>query len=195
MRKLLLVAALVVAPTFAFAEMMDTQPVAPAQQHHLAVAPQVVMPLGDWADSAGLGFGVTLNYEYALNPMLDITGRVGYVHHLGTELEGTKIDVHTTEIPVLAGVKYNFIPNVYGQAEFGLWHIGFGASEGPEADAINRFGLTLGAGYEMDNLAFGLQYIMPNLIGKEDETVNGVKVEEKNLGGVMLNAAYTFMGF
>lgn len=197
MRKLLLVAALVVAPTFAFAEMTDAQPVAPAAQHHLALAPQVVMPLGDWGDAAGLGFGLTLNYEYALNDMLGITGRIGYIHHLGTEVEGLSgVDINTTEIPVLAGVKYSFLPNVFAQAEVGLWRVSYNFSKGTSPDAVNDLGLTLGAGYELDNLAFGLQYIMPNAFGKSDIEVDGTKLgEEDALSGLMFNAAYTFMGF
>lgn len=195
MRKLLLVAALVVAPTFAFAE--ETAPVAPVQQHHLAVAPQVVMPMGDWGDYASLGFGLTLNYEYALNDQFGITGRVGYIHHLATEAEGLSgVDVNTSEIPVLAGVKYEFIPNFFAQAELGLWHVSYNMSKGTSPDAVNDLGLALGAGYKMDNLAFGLEYIMPNAFGKSDIKVDGTKVgTEDALSGLMVNAAYTFMGF
>jgi hypothetical protein len=196
MRKLLLVAALVVAPTLALAE-TDTQPVAPSQQHHLAVAPQVVLPLGDWGDAAGLGLGLTLNYEYALNDQLGITGRVGYIHHLATESQfNSAVDINTTEIPVLAGVKYEFVPNIYGQAELGLWHVGYSFSKGTSPDSVNDFGLALGAGYQLDNLAFGLEFIMPNAFGKSDIEVDGTKIaKEDGLSGLMFNAAYTFMGF
>ena len=196
MRKLLLVAALVVAPTFALAETMETPPAAP-MQHHLAVAPQVVMPLGDWGDAAGLGFGATLNYEYALTDAFGITGRLGYIHHLGTEVEGVSgVDINTTEIPVLAGVKYEFVPNIFAQAELGLWHVSYNFSEGTSPDAVNDFGLTVGAGYELGNLAFGLQYIMPNAFGKSDIELDGVKLgKEDALSGLMFNLGYTFMGF
>ena len=41
-----------------------------------------MLPIGDWSDASGVGFGALIRAEKALDAQLSVTGRVGYIYHL-----------------------------------------------------------------------------------------------------------------
>lgn len=79
-------------------------------QGKIAVGVQggVAIPMGDFGDGYDMGFGGTGTFAYHVNPMLDVTGSVGYLTWNG------KVDgISLSSIPILAGVRYYF-----GQGKF-----------------------------------------------------------------------------
>ena len=114
----------------------------------------IAIPMGDFGDGYKMGFGGAGNFVYHINPMLDVTGSIGYLTFSGKEADYT-----FSSIPVLAGIRYAFGKgnlNPYASGELGL-HFGtfdtpeivspgFGTIGGGSASSTD-FGIALGAGF------------------------------------------------
>jgi hypothetical protein len=101
-------------------------------------------PFGNLADGAGIGFGGLVRGEYGVMPQLNVTARIGYVHHLA------KNEITFSEIPIWLGAKYGFTDQIYGAAEIGLVHAK--ASFGDLSSSDDNLGFTIGAGYRMGDI-------------------------------------------
>jgi hypothetical protein len=154
----------------------------------------LVLPMGDWADVAGLGFGALGRFEYALDPQLSATGRVGYLVHL------EKNDTYkTSELPILAGLRYGLSEGpdgLYLAGEAGLVNFTFrrpvasavfgGAvsSDGEKkSDSELKFGVTAGAGIRSGNID-GRAGVFVVSVGDFEETL-----------GIMATVGYNFANF
>lgn len=109
-------------------------------QGKMAIGAQggVALPMGDFGESYDMGFGGTVTLAYHLNPMLDITGSVGYLTWSGKDFDYT-----FSSIPVLAGVRYSFGKgkfNPYVSGELGMHFVTF------DIPSITVFGITVGGG-------------------------------------------------
>lgn len=114
----------------------------------------VSLPMGDFGDAANTGFGGTAIFELGFTPQLVGVGQIGYIVY-GTESDA--VDFST--IPLLAGIKYFFVPGVgfYGMGEIGLNFfsttveipsvLGFGG--GSVSETSTEFTFVIGAGYEL----------------------------------------------
>ena len=145
---------LTLVPTRVLAQTEDPPAVAAAPVEHVMVAGldlAAVMPVGDLADAAGLGFGGLARFELGLTSKVRVTGRAGYIYHL------EKNSGNFSQIPVLGGAKLDFTPNFYGAAELGLFAVRF--SGGTRAGSTNSLGMTLGVGYRIADfdLRLGIQ--------------------------------------
>lgn len=88
----------------------------------------VAFPVGNASNVFSTGIGGTAIFEYKPMPMLAITGTIGYVHFSGKTQAATGFfstqgpEVSSNAIPLLAGIKYYFVPNLgfYGLAQLGL---------------------------------------------------------------------------
>lgn len=125
-------------------------------QSAISIGGNVALPIGDWADFANIGFGGTASYEHQFNRNLTGTATAGYLIWGGKEdIPDFKYDY--SAIPVLAGVKYFFVPGqgfyVAGQAGFHFFSVdvestvpGFQfSSSGSETE----FSAAAGLGYEV----------------------------------------------
>lgn len=109
--------------------------------------------LGDLSNAAGPGFGALAAGGYRPLPPLEITARVGYVHHLSRDHGGGSTGI--AEIPVLFGARYHFFQGKngpYAGAELGPDYVIGRASTGAfgggtASDSELKVGATLGAGY------------------------------------------------
>ncbi|MBN1302152.1 MAG: outer membrane beta-barrel protein [Melioribacteraceae bacterium] len=124
-----------------------------AQKISLSAGPIVALPMGDFGDIAGTGFGGSVRGEYPLNEKLVAIAELGYITWGEKEDLGFKYSY--SNIPVLVGAKYFFTKNVYGIAQTGLnlfsWE--FEADLGwlgkvSESESSSEFGIGAGAGYE-----------------------------------------------
>jgi hypothetical protein len=120
----------------------------------LGVQGQVAIPLGDFGNGYKTGFGAQGTFAYHINPMLDVTGSVGYLTWSGKEA-----DYKFSSVPVLAGVRYYFGKdkfNPYVAGELGIHFTsvdipsvtipGFGTYGGGSA-SNSYFGFGAGAGF------------------------------------------------
>ena len=125
-------------------------------QGKMAVGVQagVAIPMGDFGDGYKMGFGGTGTFAYHVNPMLDVTGSVGYLTWSGKDA-----DFKFNSIPVLAGVRYyfgqgKFHPYVAGELGMHFTTVdvptytipGFGTFGGGSA-SDSFFGFGAGAGF------------------------------------------------
>lgn len=78
-----------------------------AQDKNMQIGGEVslAMPMGDFGDAYGTGFGVTGVFTYALNPQLFLTGSIGYIS-FGEKFTG----ISFSTIPLNGGVQYRFNP-------------------------------------------------------------------------------------
>lgn len=141
---------------------------APAEAAQPKIGAQGVfaLPLGDFSDISGVGFGALLTLDYGLTEdgKLQLTGRLGYVHMTGKEIDTGfgKFDGPSYGlIPVYAGAKFFFVPGLYAGAELGLTVFSTAEQEVAgvtvEGDTEIKIGGTVGVGYmfkDFDTRAF-----------------------------------------
>jgi len=113
----------------------------------------LVPVLGNYGDAAGIGFAGHLTFSYVLSPMMHVTARAGYHHHLA------KNEITVTNIPILAGIKYYF-GMIYASAEVGLSmnKVKFGDASASQ----NKFASAVGVGYTMGKLDIRAGAFMPS---------------------------------
>jgi len=114
------------------------------------------LPLGNFADATGLGFGGLLRGEYNLIPNLNGTLRAGYIYSLKKDTAGFKTAVD--DIPIWVGGKYFINEMIFAGAELGLNMLktrvdgsllGIPVSG---SSTENKFGANVGAGVLLSGL-------------------------------------------
>jgi hypothetical protein len=87
----------------------------------------LAMPLGDFGDGFGVGFGGSVGYDHAIGDNMKIGGQVGLLRFGGKEPEvADPEDDYSSSImliPILANFKYYFADNTngsYGVASLGM---------------------------------------------------------------------------
>ncbi len=144
----------------------------------------LTFPTGDFGDLYDTGFGLKGTFEYPISPGLGITGTTGYLHWSTSEtFFGESLDITTTSIPLLGGVRYYFgagdlLP--YVNAELGLHILSvkaelFGESE---SESETEFGFGVGGG-----LLFA---IGPNLFLDANAKYNSISTEGTSLDFISL---------
>ena len=149
---------------------------------------EAVAPFGDFAKSSKFGLGGSLQGDYNVDPTLAITLNAGYINFFGKDYTYTipGAGTYTTKaanfglIPVLAGIKYSFTPQLYGSAQLGV-------SFSTEKNGGSNFTYAPGVGYKFsDNFDILAKYTGYSV--KNSGT--GTKSTSLNTAGVRL--AYTF---
>jgi len=121
---------------------------ASAQQGAMAVGGglNLGLPLGDFADGAGFGFGFKGRFQYGLTDQVALAASLGYISF------AEKNSVSQSALPILVSGRFYFMPGggVYGQADLGLTSVSasvsvFGFSV---SSSTTNFSLGFGGGYE-----------------------------------------------
>jgi outer membrane protein with beta-barrel domain len=113
------------------------------------------LPLLDWDNVAGFGFGGFGKFEFFFNPNMGIGARIGYLHHL------EKNGVTASELPIILSFKYLADFGLYGEAGFGIGRMAAKAG-GLSADEW-KAELLLGVGYEIFGLNLGVNAWWPSV--------------------------------
>ena len=131
-----------------------------AQSQWISIGGNVVLPIGDFSNTAKIGFGGTAAYERSFTP--NIVGQVyaGYLIFGGEDFGDASYT--SSMIPIMAGAKYYFQPGkgLYANAMLGVHIFNVDVSfDDPQAQAAydayapstssTEFSLGVGAGYEM----------------------------------------------
>lgn len=132
-----------------------------ARTRNVTADPLVAIPIGDAADFTGLGIGASATLNVPVNPLVDVTGRLGLIYHL------PKNDVQVTLVPIYGGVRYRLSPapsSLYGAAELGLtWGRGrVDTGVGTASDTDTELGGTLGLGYVTPRLDLRAALLFPD---------------------------------
>jgi hypothetical protein len=91
-----------------------------AQQgfHKVGVGAEVALPLGDFGEGFGIGFGGTGKAFYGISEQADITGTLGYLH-FGMKDESEFMSGSMSMIPIMFGYRHDF-GGLYGEPQIGL---------------------------------------------------------------------------
>ncbi|MDX9750548.1 MAG: outer membrane beta-barrel protein [Flavobacteriales bacterium] len=167
-----------------------------AQESRFSAGLELAMPMGDWADFTGFGFGVSLGYEIPVGDNLGVLAQAGYINFSGKDFEIDMGPLGTTTIegaslgaiPIQVGAKYYFSDNQEG-AYLGVLtglHIMSSSAEGAESNT--NFGVAPMFGFFVtENIDLALRYQM--LFDK-----NEVTDESTTSSYLGLRAAYMFGG-
>jgi hypothetical protein len=154
-----------------------------AQENRFSIGAELAMPMGDFADFAGFGFGASLRYEMPLGENLGVMATAGYLTFGKEELDlgpfFGKFSYQYSMIPIQLGLKYYFMDaqdGFYGALQTGV-HL-FSAKveiETPSytdpltglvipglslssTESSTEFGVAPGIGYHLENVDIGLRY-------------------------------------
>jgi opacity protein-like surface antigen len=130
----------------------------PAQNKmYVGASALVALPIGDFGDLAGTGFGGLGSFEISFMPQLVGIGQIGYISWGGKDFGD--LSYGYSAVPILFGVKYYFTPSVpfYGTASLGFHILNANAEyQGNElfsgfdvSGSSTEFSFILGAGYEV----------------------------------------------
>jgi hypothetical protein len=163
------------APSVAGAQ--DEPPPAPPQMV-LAGELAVITVLGDWAETAGVGFGAMGRVDYALGPKLALSVHPGFIYHFAAN------DITTTEILALGGARFSLVPEFSLFGETGLNVIRASADGG--SDSAVRVPVNVGVGYLGGGVyTASVSLFVPNVLLREEG--------ESTHMGLMANVGY-FIG-
>ena len=188
MKKLLFVSAIFLAgSTSLFAQKGDKEE---SKTLSFSVGVEGSLPLGNFGNSYSFGFGGSAQGDYKISDDFAVTLNVGYITYSGKSTS-TRIPIGIDPItfqiiystvtskapafnliPVLAGAKYWFSPNVYGSAQFGLAFASGGGTG-------SNFTYAPGIGFKFSQIDVLLKYL-------------GISATGGSLNTVGLRAAYNF---
>lgn len=127
---------------------------------YLNIGGNVALPMGNFGDVAGTGFGGTVQFEMQFTPQLYGTATAGYITWGGKDF-GT-FSYSYSAIPILVGAKYYFMPSggFYGHGQLGLYMfswdfeaptytVGGATFGGKQSESSSEFTFSFGAGYEL----------------------------------------------
>lgn len=151
-----------------------------AQESRFSANAELGLPMGDFGDAVGVGFGVTLGYEIPVGDNLGVFAQAGWMTFsakditidLGPFGSTTVEGVSLTAIPIQVGAKYYFTENQEGFYAGALTGVHLFSSEG--SDGTTDFGVAPLVGYMVgENIDISVRYQL--LFHSEDvTTVNPV---------------------
>lgn len=126
----------------------------------LGLGVNVALPMGNFGDFAGTGFGGTAVFEMEFAPQLNGSVTAGYITWGGKDVNTGfgNYSYSYSAIPILIGAKYYFMPagGFYGHGQLGFYLFsvdvevptgtGFGFDVGGSS---TEFAISVGAGYEI----------------------------------------------
>jgi hypothetical protein len=188
MKKTLLIAALAVA-SFSLKAQNESKPLT------FSIGAEAALPVGDFGDSQvkfsdlySFGAGLSLQGKYALDESLGLTLSAGYISYFEKEYLGIKPG-SLGVIPVLAGIEYNFTPQVFASAQLG-YSIYTGKNLSDNDAKMSGFSYAPGIGYRFTpNFSAQLKYQGTSAKVKYD---NNSSSESGNLSHIGLRLAYSF---
>jgi hypothetical protein len=133
------------------------------------VGPEIALPMGDFSDVSGLGFGAVVTVKYPVMPKLVATATAGYLYFLEKEqsILGSTIKTQYSGIPIVAGVRYYVMPALYVGGEVGILMMsGTAESNIPGlgnisvSDDTNKLSFAPQVGYEVGKFCVSAQYVI-----------------------------------
>lgn len=178
-----------------------------AQENRFSAGLELGLPMGDFGDVYGIGFGATLGFELPVGDNLGFMAQAGYISFSGKDLSVGPVTVKADAagmIPVQVGLKYYFTDNqegFYAGLLTGLHmqsvktaSVSSSGSVEEKSEMKSNFGVAPLVGYIVgENIDLSLRYQMIFAKGSE---VTATGVEEKTVTNsyLGLRVAYMFGG-
>ena len=134
-----------------------------------SIGGELGLPMGNFSDIAGPGFGGSLRYEANISDKLNWTGSVGYLSFGGKTFTSGNVSIpfgSSSIVPLVGGIKYYFSEannGFYGSADLGLnfisyyvytYNSGNGGGYNSSTASTTRIGFAPGIGYRTGNWDF-----------------------------------------
>jgi len=138
-----------------------------AQNGRFSVGAELGLPMGDFGDANGIGFGGTLRYEHPIGDKMGLGLGAGYLTFGAKDITisfGFGIPDTTVKgnsfgaIPIQAFFKYYFSEQQEGFYAMANVGVVMGKSSGEGAESSTSLGWAPEIGYHLANLDFGLRY-------------------------------------
>ena len=134
--------------------------------HTIGVGVEGALPMGDFADAFGIGYGASGNAFYGITEQGDITGTVGYLR-FGMKDESDFVSGSMGMIPIMFGYRHSF-GGLYAAPQLGLHllkstveiteDLGPGLSGLGGSTSETKFSLGIVGGYATGKLDFGARF-------------------------------------
>lgn len=133
--------------------------------HGIGVGAEIALPMGDFGEGFGIGFGATGKAFYGITEQGDITGTVGYIH-FGMKDESEFVSGSMGMIPIMFGYRHDF-GGWYGEPQIGLMMLkskvtmddmGFGLSGLSGSHSTTKISFGLGGGYVFGDWDMGARF-------------------------------------
>lgn len=132
--------------------------------HTVGAGAELALPMGDFSQVYGVGFGATGKVFYGISEAADITGTLGYLH-FGMKEEHAMMSGHMGMVPIMFGYRHDF-GGFYVEPQLGLtvisskitmdgMDLGFMESG---SSSTTKLGLGLGGGHRFGNWDLGLRF-------------------------------------
>jgi hypothetical protein len=123
----------------------------------VGVGAELALPMGDFGDLSGVGFGGAAAFQYGVTNDLLLTGTFAYTQFTAKETDWAKGNI----VSIVAGGKYNLSgqaqPGLYALAQVG---IGISGSDAPNSESTTNLAFAPGIGYQLNNLDFSVKYLV-----------------------------------
>ena len=142
---------------------------------------ELALPMGDWGNAVGTGFGVFGLFQYGLNQDMLITGQLGYTMWSSKDWGGG-YKGKASSFEILGGVKYNLskqvTPGFYALGQLGIHAVSTttttpsspgitfggvtygGYAGGDVTGSASKFVINLGVGYQYTNFDASVKYVI-----------------------------------
>jgi hypothetical protein len=133
----------------------------PESKHTLGANAELSLPVGEFSDVAGIGYGGSVKYQYRAMPEGAFTISAGYL--IWTEKDITDLVTIQLSAPnIMVGGKFFMTDAIYGSVEGGVYFVNYSYT-GNYADQLGnteKFMLPIGIGYEKSGLEIAARYML-----------------------------------
>jgi hypothetical protein len=119
------------------------------------------IPVGDFGDVAGTGYGGNLRYQLGQGPRTVFTATAGYLVWTAKDQEANT-SIQPKAFNIFLGGKYYLAEGLYGSLEGGLYFVSYtytGNVIGAEG-STTRFMLPIGLGFQKSGFEVGVRYMI-----------------------------------
>ena len=130
-------------------------------KHSLGATFELSLPVGDFSNIAGTGYGGNLRYQFGVDRRSVFTATAGYLAWTKKDF-GLNTSVQPAAISVFLGGKYYLAEGFYGSLEGGLYFVDY-TYEGPVLGAegnTTKFMLPIGIGFQKSGFEIGARYML-----------------------------------
>jgi hypothetical protein len=122
---------------------------------------EVSLPVGDFSNVAGTGYGGSVRFQYGSDARTAFTATAGYIAWGKKDL-GSNASLTPQAFTLLFGGKYYLAPSFFGTIEGGAYFVDY-TYEGPAVGVYGnttRFMLPIGLGYQKNGFEIAARYML-----------------------------------
>ncbi len=139
--------------------------------NQIGVGLDVGLPMGDFSNGYGVGFGGTAKALYGIGSSGQVELTLGYIG-FGAKNSSSDVKGSTNMIPIMFGYRHHLANGIYLEPQLGLMSVSskvkmpeMGGFGGTYKSSSTNLGIAVGAGYLYENFDFSLRYQLVSASG------------------------------